>query len=93
MSSQIGVFRDIVVSRKGARRAAIASGVIFAVNMEVRGAPGTSLDACSHGLLATMQARQPASGQGKQQSRDQNGPQLGCSDVSSMQLKSRPAEK
>ena len=52
-----GIFREVVISRKGAYRWPVASGVIFAVNADVRGAAGAPLGAYSQGLLASMQAR------------------------------------
>ena len=53
-----GIFREVVVSRKGAYSCPVASGVIFAVDVDVRGAGGAHLGAYSQGLLASMQARQ-----------------------------------
>ena len=54
-----GIFREIVVSRKGAYSCPVASGVIFAVNVDMRGDAGAPLGAYSQALLASMQARQP----------------------------------
>lgn len=55
-----GIFREVVVSRMGAYSCPVASGVIFAVNVDVRGDTGATLGACSRALLAFMQARQPS---------------------------------
>ena len=52
-----GIFREIKVSRKGAHSCPVATGVVFAVNVGVRGAAGGPLDAYSQDLLASMQAR------------------------------------
>ena len=54
-----GIFREIVVSRKGAYSCPVKSGVIFAVNVDVRGSAGAPLGAYSQALLASMQARLP----------------------------------
>ena len=54
-----GIFREVVISRKGAYSCPVASGVIFAVNVDVRGAAGAPVDAHSQALLASMQARRP----------------------------------
>ena len=54
-----GVFREIVVSRKGAYSCPVASGVIFAVNVNMRGDAGAPWGACSQALLGSMQARHP----------------------------------
>ena len=53
-----GIFRDIVVSRKGLYSWPVATGVIFAVNVYTRGTLGAPLDAYSQDLLVSMQARQ-----------------------------------
>lgn len=55
-----GIFRETVISRKGAYSCPVASGVIFAVNVDVRGAAGAPADAYSQALLASMQARAPS---------------------------------
>ena len=50
-----------MVSREGARCGCpVASGFIFAVNVDLRGAAGASRDAYYPALLASMQARQPS---------------------------------
>ena len=54
-----GIFREIVVLRKGAYSCPVASGIIFAVNVDVRGDADAPLGAYSRSLLASMQARQP----------------------------------
>ena len=56
-----GVFRDIVVSRKGLQKCPVATGGIFAVNVGVRGNPGAALKPYCQDLLVSMQARQPTS--------------------------------
>ena len=61
-----GIFREIVISRKGAFSCPVASGIIFAVNADVPGDAGAPLEAYCQGLLASMQARQPC-WSGKQQ--------------------------
>ena len=48
-----------MVSRKGLHSSPVATGVIFAVNVGVRGNPGAALDAYCQDLLVSMQARQP----------------------------------
>lgn len=48
-----------MVSREGLHSCPVATGVIFAVNVGVRGSPGAALDAYCQGLLVSMQARQP----------------------------------
>ena len=50
-----GIFQEIVVSRKGAHSWPVASGVIFAVNVDVRGSVGADLGAYCQDLLASMQ--------------------------------------
>ena len=55
-----GIFREIVVSRQGAHSCPLASGLIFAVNVRVRGSAGAPLAAYSQALLTSMQARQPS---------------------------------
>ena len=54
-----GISRKIAISRKGAFSCPVASGVIFAVNADVRGGAGAPVSAYSQALLASMQARQP----------------------------------
>ena len=49
-----------MVSRKGAYSCHVASGVIFAVNVDVCGAAGAPLAAFRQDLLASMQARAPS---------------------------------
>ena len=56
-----GIFHRILLSRKGAHSCPVASGVIFAVNVDVRGASGAPVDAYSQDLLVSLQARQPSS--------------------------------
>ena len=51
-----GIFREVVISRKGAYRWPVASGVIFAVNADMRGAAGAPVGAYNQALLASMQA-------------------------------------
>ena len=53
----VGIFREVVVSRKGAFSCLIKSGVMFAVNVDVRGNAGAPLGAYRQALLASMQAR------------------------------------
>ena len=52
-----GIFGSIVVSRKGAFSCPVASGVIFAVNVDTRVDGNVPEEVYSKRLLATMQAR------------------------------------
>ena len=54
-----GIFQEMAVSRKGAYSCPVASGVIFAVNVDVRGDAGAPWGAYSQALLASMQAHRP----------------------------------
>ena len=55
------------MSRKGAYSCPVASGVIFAVNVDVRGDAGAPLGAYSQALLASIQAREACVAPCKQQ--------------------------
>ena len=54
-----GIFREVVISRKGAFSCPVSSGIIFAVNVDICEDASTPLDAYCQDLLASMQARQP----------------------------------
>ena len=55
-----GIFREVAVSRQGAYSCPVASGLIFAVNVSMRGDAGAPLGAYSQALLASMQACLPS---------------------------------
>ncbi|KAK9841811.1 hypothetical protein WJX81_004571 [Elliptochloris bilobata] len=52
--THVGVFRELLISRKGAYSCPVSSGVIFAVNAEAREHSTEPLDAYSRDLLAAM---------------------------------------
>ena len=51
-----GIFKEIVVSRKGAFSCPVATGVIFAVNVDTHADSSVSEEVYSQRLLTTMQA-------------------------------------
>lgn len=52
-----GIFKEIVVSRKGAFSCPVANGVIFAVNVDTHADSSVSEAVYSKRLLTTMQAQ------------------------------------
>ena len=51
-----GIFKEIVVSRKGAFSCPVATGVIFAINVDTYADSGVPEEVYSKRLLITMQA-------------------------------------
>lgn len=51
-----GIFKEIVVSRKGAFSCPVATGVIFAVNVDTHADSSVPAEVYSQRLLTTMQA-------------------------------------